>query len=239
MAELAKRLFASKKTVNRRMGSRIMSARYRNILLYAFCAAAMLLYGACLDVESSIVIKRNGQVHLYLRYSFDNSLMALGAFDRYQLASLPITEQDFRRIDAFSPSVTLLSYRRKNRRENSEVKARLRFDDINTFNDHLKGFDDTLHTQLMHDARGGRLDILLSKGMDTYTSAYTSSERDDFVLFAREFFDAYTIRIDAHTPQSIITQSDGERIGRRRARYQKSISNLLLAENQVVWSVEW
>ena len=79
----------------------------------ALVAGAVLLLGACLNVETRIDLEQDLSGRMTVSYEIEPELWELGVFDaESDLRAIPVSESDFRRAARRVDGAELLSYSR-------------------------------------------------------------------------------------------------------------------------------
>ena len=127
----------------------------------AAVVGAVLAMTSCISVESRFEFAADGTGDLHLRYRLDAALVKLGVAPASDTLPLPISETEFHTAAARVDGLELISYRRVDRDEESEVIAVLRFDRVErvaelpsfrALNPRLQGTDPALFELVLGDS---------------------------------------------------------------------------------------
>lgn len=212
--------------------------RHSRFILLSLAAMLCVLLHSCLDLDMHVHIKKNDTVTITLTYTLDNALARLGAFDDRQLKSIPILEDDFQQIAAANPAIDLVRYRDKRGDDTRVISARLRFESIASFNAYFvaEGADSAQTVRISPTAQ------MLIVPLTLHTSLQQSDQPEIDKQLRQQFIEAflaqYTVTVAIKAPSQIKTANYGE-IDGRTARYALPLSNLLHADDDVIWNVRW
>jgi len=196
----------------------------------ALVAGAVLLLGACLNVETRIDLEDDLSGRMTVSYEIDPELWEMGVFDaESDLRAIPVAESDFRRAARRVEGAELLSYSRSEGEELVEIEAELSFADLEALNG-IYG-------------PGRRLISLSTDGTPaTYRQGFRSAdayEVQDPELI-ESFFGKHRIDFEVRLPREISSVNMGEILDdRRAARVSLDVVEFLTESGEVAWEIRY
>ena len=123
------------------------------IFIYSMTViAVLLLFSACIGVESSITIREDGTGTVALSYRISHKVAHLGRLDEKDpLVPLPVNNDDFERTVANTDGISLLSSEQNEDEQNVYINADFRFDSVEA----LSGLFSTSRGRILY-VRAGR-----------------------------------------------------------------------------------
>lgn len=162
-----------------------------------------------------------------MSYVVDAVAFETGAFGSEEAGRIiPITERDFERAAAQLEGLSLRRYRSNETDDEIDVTAVLDFDTVETLERFLGS--ESLDIQLTESGGSWTQLIAPERVADSADEALAASLEQYGIVFVVE------------PPGQIVTVSGGQAASdRRSARVEVGLDEIVLADQAIVWSVEW
>jgi len=190
----------------------------------------IVLLSACLDVDTTIDVRRDGSGTVDIRYVIDEELYHLGVFDDSDTAlPIPISRSDFEAAAAGVEGLRLRRYRMHQDAGLIQVEARLAFDSAAGLSRWYGGGAESI--TLKENGDGWVWSQLIAPG-----SGDLGPAGDAFA----ESLDGYNVRFELHPPEKInaanigTVSDDG-----RTVVLEYSLREIASTTEEIRWVVEW
>lgn len=196
----------------------------------ALIAGAVLLLGACLNVETRIDLEEDLSGRMTVSYEIEPEFWELGVFDpESDVRSIPVAESDFRRAARRVDGVELVSYSRSMGEDTVEIEAELRFADLDALN-------------AIYGPGRELIFVRDDGGQATYRQGFRSPEayRVEDAELIESFFADYRIDFEVRLPGEISAVNMGEILDdARAARVSLDVVEFLTGSGEVTWEIRY
>lgn len=191
---------------------------------------AVMVLGGCFDVETSVVLGRDGGGHVDLVYRIDEELFRLGVFDD-SLAALPVplSREDFENAADGIPGLSVRRYRMIEEVGYVLVSARLMFDSVESLSMWYGGGTDAL--SLSGDGSSSRWSQLI---------APSGAARNEVSDSLAESLEGYGLRFELRPPERVRSANIGSVSSDGRvAVLELPLAEIVGTTSEIRWNVEW
>jgi len=205
------------------------------IFIYSMTViAVLLLFSACIGVESSITIREDGTGTVALSYRISHKVAHLGRLDEKDpLVPLPVNNDDFERTVANTDGISLLSSEQNEDEQNVYINADFRFDSVEALSGLFSTSQEEESFTLEQDGNETVFRYRLFSGLEQQVDP-------DTMTMIHTYFNDYTLEFTLNTPDPITGSNIGTVSDNSRSiSFSTSIPELLENNSELVWEVRW